>query len=142
MWATAVLASAMVRLATVLTWACSSRRWLGTLDAKVTLPTIDPEPTIIVECASCRPSCWLLERARPSFVEGGPGGGDGGASGIGGYGFSACTPATGWWCLVTTPANTIRSEGPGGGGEHVPHATGHVVRAMELESQAEGCAEK
>ena len=26
---------------------------------------------------------------------------------------------------------TMRPEGPGRGGEHVPHATGQVVRAME-----------
>jgi hypothetical protein len=39
----------LVRLETVLTWVCSSRRWLGTRDAEATLPTIDPEPTIVVD---------------------------------------------------------------------------------------------
>jgi uncharacterized membrane protein YgcG len=87
---TAVLASALVRSATVFTAVCSSRRWLGTRDAEVTLPTIDPEPTMLVECASCCPSCWLLDRARPSSVEGGRGAGKGlnplssGAGGSGG----------------------------------------------------------
>ncbi len=45
---TAVLASALVRPALVLTAVCSARRWL------------DPEPTMVVECASCRPFCRLL----------------------------------------------------------------------------------
>jgi hypothetical protein len=45
----------------------------------------------------------------------------------------------------------INGGGEGGGrvcdsrgrrSEHVSHATGHVVRAMEWEAQAEGCAEK
>jgi len=126
---TAVLASALFRPATVPTWVCSSRRWLGTRDAEATLPTIDPEPTIVVECSSCRPSCWLPGMARPSSVNGSCGGGDGRASGIGGCGCTACTPATGW--LVAAPANAKRSEGPGWGVEHVPHATGQVVRAME-----------
>jgi hypothetical protein len=44
----AVLASALVRPALVLTAVCSARRWLV------------PEPTMVVECASCRPFCWLL----------------------------------------------------------------------------------
>ena len=70
---TAVLASALVRSATVLTAVCSSRRWLGTRDAEATLPTIDPEPTMDMDCASCRPSCWLFGRARPSSIEGGRG---------------------------------------------------------------------
>ena len=65
MWATAVLASALVRSATVLTAVCSSRRWLGTGDAEVTLSTIDPEPMTVVECASS------------SSVEGGRGAGKG-----------------------------------------------------------------
>jgi hypothetical protein len=104
-----------------------ARTWLKR-DADATLPTIDPEPTMVVECASCRPPCG---RARPSSVEGGRGGGDGGASGIGGYGCTACTPATGWWWLVTAPSKTMRPEGPGGESEHVPHATGQVVRAMK-----------
>jgi hypothetical protein len=51
----AVLASALVRPAAVLTAVCSSRRWLGTMDGEATLSTIDPEPTMVVECASCRP---------------------------------------------------------------------------------------
>ena len=45
---TAVLARALVRPALVLTSVCSARRWL------------DPEPTMVVECASCRPFCRLL----------------------------------------------------------------------------------
>jgi hypothetical protein len=28
---------------------------------------------MIVECASCRPFCWLLVKANPSSVEGGDG---------------------------------------------------------------------
>ena len=32
---------------------------------------------MVVECASCRPSCWLPRRARPSSVEGGRGAGKG-----------------------------------------------------------------
>jgi hypothetical protein len=122
MWPTAVLASALVRPATVLTAICSSRRWLGTSckedslgmsldsgaartsskrDAEVTLPTIDPEPTMVVECVSCRPSCWLLGRARPSSVEGGRGAGKGlnplssGAGGSGGGGTTVKGGGTG-----------------------------------------------
>ena len=57
-----MLASALFRPALVLPSAvCSARRWL------------DPEPTMIVECASCRPFCWLLVKANPSSVEGGDG---------------------------------------------------------------------
>ena len=63
-----MLASALVRPALVLPSAvCSARRWL------------DPEPTMVVECASCRPFCWLL--VNPSSVEGGDGQGDGEAEG-------------------------------------------------------------
>ena len=61
----------------------------------MTLPTIDPEPTTVVECASCRPSCWLPRRARPSSVEGGRGAGKGlnplSSSGAGGSGGGGTT---------------------------------------------------
>ena len=90
---TAVLASALVRLALVLTEVCSSRRWwLGTRDAEATLPTIDPEPTMVAECASWRPCCWLLGRARPSSIEGGRGKGPNPpSSGVGGSGGGGMT---------------------------------------------------
>ena len=116
MRATAVLASALVRPATVLTAVCSSRRWLGTRDAEATLPTIDPEPTIVVECASCRPSCWLLGRARPSSVEGGRGAGRGlnppssGAGGSGGGGDTVKGGGTGECAEAVTA--TIQCSSP------------------------------
>ena len=73
--------------------------------------------------------------------EGDGGGGEGGEGGGGGVAVcssrrwlgTSCmeySPATGW-SLGTAPAKTIRPEGPGGGGVHVPHATGQVIRAME-----------
>ncbi len=43
---------------------------------------------------------------------------------------TACIPVSGW-SLVTAPAKTMEPEGSGGGGGHVSHATGQVVRAME-----------
>jgi hypothetical protein len=115
---TAVLASALVRSATVLTAVCSSRRWLGTRDAEVTLSTIDPEPAMLVECASCRPSCWLLGRARPSSVEGGRGAGKGlnplssGAGGSGGGGTTVKGGGTGECAeavTATIPCKSLRA---------------------------------
>ena len=112
---TAVLASALVRSATVLTAVCSSRRWLGTRDAEATLPTIDPEPTIDVECTSCRPSCWLPWRARPSSVEGGRRAGKGlnllssGAGGSGGGGTTVKGGGTGEWAEAVTATIQCRS---------------------------------
>jgi hypothetical protein len=110
---TAVLASALVRSATVLTAVCSSRRWLGTRDAEVTLPTIDPEPAMFVECASCRPSCWLLGRARPSSVEGGRGAGKGpslgGEGGSGGGGTTVKGGGTGECAEAVTATIPCRS---------------------------------
>jgi hypothetical protein len=112
---TAVLASALVRSATVLTAVCSSRRWLGTRDGEVTLSTIDPEPTMVVECASCRPSCWLLGRARPSSVEGGRGAGRGlnppslGAGGSGGGGTTVKGGGTGECAEAVTATIPCRS---------------------------------
>ena len=70
-------------------------RTLSKTDAEVTLPTM------VVECASCRPSCWLLGRARPSSVEGGRGAGRGlnppssGAGGSGGGGTTVKSGCTG-----------------------------------------------
>jgi hypothetical protein len=55
MWLMAVLASALVRAVTVLTWVCSSRRWLGTVDCEATLPTMSMKvPNIIEEGATTR----------------------------------------------------------------------------------------
>jgi len=70
--------------------------------------------------------------------EGGEGGGGGGGGGVVvcssrrwlGTSCMEYSPATGW-SLVTAPAKSIRPEGSGGGGVHVPHATGQVIRAME-----------
>jgi hypothetical protein len=53
----------------------------------------------------------------------------GGASG--GRGGGSDGSGRGGWSLVTAPDKTIWSEGSCGGGGHVPHATGQVVRAME-----------
>jgi hypothetical protein len=53
----------------------------------------------------------------------------GGASG--GRGGGSDGSGRGGWSLVTAPDKTIWSEVSGGGGRHVPHATGQVVRAME-----------
>ncbi len=84
-------------------------------DAEVTLPTIDPEPTMVVECASCRPSCWLLGRARPSSVEGGRGGGRGrnprssGAGGSGGGGTTVKSGGTGECADAVTATIPCRS---------------------------------
>ena len=71
-----VLASALVRPASVLTAVCSSRRWLGIRSAEY-------------------------------------------------------SPASGWSLGRTALAKTITPEGRGGGGVHVPHATGQVVRAIK-----------
>jgi hypothetical protein len=81
----------------------------------VTLPTIDPEPTMVVECASCRPSCWLLGRARPSSVEGGRGAGKGlntrssGAGGSGGGGTMVKGGGTGECAEVITATIPCKS---------------------------------
>jgi len=85
-------------------------------DADVTLPTIDPEPTMVVECASCRPSCRLLGRARPSSVEVGRGDGRGlnpptsGAGGSGGGGITVKGGGTGECAEAVTA--TIPSRSP------------------------------
>ena len=84
-------------------------------DAEVTLPTIDPEPTMVVECASCRPSCWLPRRARPSSVEGGRGAGKGlnllssGAGGSGGGGTTVKGGGTGECAEAVTATIPCRS---------------------------------
>ena len=64
----------------------ANRRWLSTRGTEATLPTIDSGPTMVLECASCRPLCLLPGKARPRSIEGGRDGGDGGACGIGGKG--------------------------------------------------------
>ena len=64
----------------------ANRRWLSTRGTEATLPTIDSGPTMVLECASCRPLCLLPRKARPRSIEGGRDGGDGGACGIGGKG--------------------------------------------------------
>ena len=100
---TAVLASALVRSATVLTAVCSSRRWLGTGDAEVTLSTIDPEPMTVVE------------RASSSSVEGGRGAGKGlnppssGAGGSGGGGTTVKGGGTGECAEAVTATIPCRS---------------------------------
>ena len=43
---------------------------------------------------------------------------------------TACIPARGW-LLVASPAKNVEPEGSARRGEHVPHATGQVVRATE-----------
>jgi hypothetical protein len=109
MWPTAGLASALVRPALVLTWVCSSRRWLGTRD---------DEPSIVVECASSRPCCWLLGSASPSSVEGGrgackgldpppsgAGGSGGGGTTIEGGGTGECVEAV----TATIPCSSPRA---------------------------------
>ena len=91
-----------------------ARTWLKR-DAEATLPTIDPEPTMVVECASCRPSCRLLGRARPSSVEGGRGGGKGlnppssGAGGSGGGGTTVKSGGTGECAEAVTATIPCRS---------------------------------
>jgi hypothetical protein len=97
------MASALVRPALVLTAVCSARRWL------------DPEPTMVVECASCRPSCWLLGRARPSSVDGagrglnppssGAGGSGGGGITVKGGGKGECAEAV----TATIPCRSPRA---------------------------------
>ena len=52
---------------------------------------------------------------------------------------TACIPIARARWLVSAPVATTT---PGGSGGHVPHATGHLVRAMKYEAHAEGCAEK
>ena len=52
---------------------------------------------------------------------------------------TACVPTARARWLVSAPVETTT---PGGSGGHVPHATGHLVRAMKYEAHAEGCAEK
>ena len=47
-----------------------------------------------------------------------------------GASWTACIPAIGR-SLVSASAKTVMPEETGGGGGHVPHATGQVVRAME-----------
>ena len=58
---------------------------------------------------------------------------------------SCCTacipPASARW-LVSAPVETTTPERSGRGGGHVPHATWHLVRAMEKEAHPEGCAKK
>ena len=84
-------------------------------DAEMTLPTIDPEPTMVVECASRRPSCWLHGRARPSSVEGGRGAGRGlnprssGAGGSGGGGTTVKGGGTGECAEAVTATIPCRS---------------------------------
>jgi hypothetical protein len=89
-----------------------ARTWLKR-DAEATLPTIDPEPTMVVECASCRPSCWLLGRARPSSVEGGRGKGlnppSSGAGGSGGGGTTVKSGGTGECAEAVTATIPCRS---------------------------------
>ena len=85
----------------------------------MTLPTIDPEPTMVVVCASCRPSCWLLGRVSPSSVEGGRGAGKGlnplsstGAGGSGGGGTTVKGGGTGECAeavTATIPCNSPRA---------------------------------
>ena len=80
--------------------ASGAARTSSNRDAEATLPTIDPELTMVLECASCRPSCWLPRRARPSSVEGGRGAGKGlnppsGAGGSGGGGTTVEGDGTG-----------------------------------------------
>jgi hypothetical protein len=70
---------------------------------------------MVVECASCRPSCWLLGRARPSSVEGGRGGGSGlnplssGAGGSGGGGTTIKGGGTGECAEAVTATIPCRS---------------------------------
>ena len=52
---------------------------------------------------------------------------------------TVCIPTASARWLVSAPVEAIT---PGGSGGHVPHATGHLVRAMKYEAHAEGCAEK
>ena len=108
-------------------------RTLSKRDAEVTLPAIDPEPTIVVECASCRTSCWLPRRARPSSVEGGRGAGRGlnppssGAGGSGGGGTTVKGGGTGEWAEAVTATIQCRSpraidrrpQAPSAGGEFI-----------------------
>ena len=60
----------------------------------------------------------------------------------------ACCARRWWSCTACIPAararrvSSVETTTPGWSGGHVPHATGQLVRAKELESHAEGCAEK
>ena len=60
----------------------------------------------------------------------------------------ACCARRWWSCTACFPAararrvSSVETTTPRGSGGHVPHATGQLVRAKELESHAEGCAEK
>ena len=60
----------------------------------------------------------------------------------------ACCARRWWSCTACIPAararrvSSVETTTPGGSGGHVPHATGHSVRAKESEAHAEGCAEK
>jgi hypothetical protein len=70
---------------------------------------------MVVECASCRPSCWLLGRARSSSVEGGRGGGRGlnplssGTGGSGGGGTTVKGGGTGECAEAVTATIPCRS---------------------------------
>ncbi len=84
-------------------WPCmwlwkKSLRWPGALTPCAALAARSAAAAAAVGAADC----WVVEcESCPTSVEGGRGGGDGRASGIGGYGFAACTPVTRWWWLVT-----------------------------------------
>ena len=109
---TAVLASALVRPATVVTAAVPGGYGGGEGDGGKR----GGAPTIVVECASCRPSCWLPRRARPSSVEGGRGAGKGlnplsssGAGGSGGGGTTVKGGGTGECAEAATATIPCRS---------------------------------
>jgi hypothetical protein len=70
---------------------------------------------MVVKCASWRPSCWLLGRARPSSVEGGRGAGKGlnplssGVVGSGGGGTMVKSGGTGECAEAVTATIPCRS---------------------------------
>ena len=144
---TAVLASALFRPALVLTWVCSSRRWLGTASCR---PRYNPGMSLASVQGSTVHGSAILVTSR---LWGGGGvskgssksGSDGGRDQVRGR---VQPEFGGYWDKVGGGSN---GGGEGGGrvcdgcctrGEHVSHATGQVVRATEWEAHAEGCAEK